>query len=58
MLALTTTTTRGFHSIVLLAVADVTYKFLYVDGGAEGGVSDGGTCSLHDAVEESRAGVP
>ncbi|KAJ8019743.1 Protein ALP1-like [Holothuria leucospilota] len=52
---------KGFHSTVLMAVADATYKFLYVDFGAEGGASDGGTwsnCSLHDAVEENRAGVP
>ena len=36
------------------------YKFLYVDVGAEGGASDGGTwknCTLHDAVEENRAGL-
>ncbi|KAJ8034252.1 Protein ALP1-like [Holothuria leucospilota] len=52
---------KGFHSTVLMAVADATYKFLYVDVGAEGGASDGGTwsnCSLHDVVEENRAGVP
>ncbi|XP_068242362.1 putative nuclease HARBI1 [Palaemon carinicauda] len=52
---------KGFHSIVLMAEADATYKFLYVDVEAEGGVSDGGTwsnCSLHDVVEENRAGVP
>lgn len=52
---------KGFHSIVLMAVADAGYKFLYVDVGAEGGASDGGTwsnCSLHDAVEDHRAGVP
>ncbi|XP_068214071.1 putative nuclease HARBI1 [Palaemon carinicauda] len=52
---------KGFHSIVLMAVADATYKFLYVDAGTEGGATDGGTwsnCSLHDAVEENRTGVP
>ncbi|XP_068234389.1 uncharacterized protein [Palaemon carinicauda] len=44
-----------------MAVADVTYKFLYVDVGAEGGASPGGTWSnrsLYDAVEENRAGMP
>ncbi|XP_068212666.1 putative nuclease HARBI1 [Palaemon carinicauda] len=52
---------KGFHSIVLMAAGDATYKLLYVDAGAEGGASDGGTwsnCSLHDAVEENRAGIP
>ena len=52
---------KGFHTIVLMAVVDATYKFLYVDVGAEGGASDGGTwsnCSLHDAVEENIAGLP
>ena len=44
---------KGFHGIVLMVVADATYKFLYMDVGAEGGASDGGTssnCSLHDAI--------
>ena len=54
---------KGFHSIVLMAVADATYKFLCVDVGAEGDAQDGGTlstsnCSLHDALEENRVGVP
>ena len=34
---------KGFHSITLTAVADAIYKFLYVNVGAEGGASDGGT---------------
>ncbi|XP_068232151.1 uncharacterized protein [Palaemon carinicauda] len=52
---------KGIHSIVLMVVADATYKFLYVDVGAEGGASDGGTrsnCSLHNTVKENRAEVP
>ncbi|XP_068237594.1 putative nuclease HARBI1 [Palaemon carinicauda] len=52
---------KGFHSIVLKAVADATYKVLYVDVWAEGVVSDGGTwsnCSLYDAIEKNTAEVP
>lgn len=52
---------KGFHGIVLMAVADDVYKLMCVDVGAEGGASNGGTwsnCSLHDAVEDDRAGVP
>ncbi|XP_068227676.1 putative nuclease HARBI1 [Palaemon carinicauda] len=51
---------KGFHSIILMAVADATYKFLYVDVGAEGGALDGGTWSnysMHDAVEENKSGM-
>ncbi|XP_076039004.1 uncharacterized protein LOC143024119 [Oratosquilla oratoria] len=45
---------KKFHSIILMAVADAKYKFLYVDIGAEGGAGDGGTwikCNLHHAIE-------
>ena len=52
---------KKFHSIVLMAVADANYKFLYVDIGAEGSAGDGGTwfkCSLHDAIEQKRVGFP
>ena len=33
---------KGNHSIVLMAVVDSNYEFLYVDVGANGRVSDGG----------------
>ena len=42
---------KGYYSIVLLAIASADYEFLYVDVGAEGRASDGGTwrqCTFHD----------
>ena len=52
---------KGFHSIVLMALVDANYRFLYVDVGANGSCSDGGVfkdTSLYDALENGRAGVP
>ena len=52
---------KGFNSIVVIALVDAGYKFLYVDVGAEGGASDGGTwnhCTLHEAIETGRAVLP
>lgn len=44
-----------------MAVTDSSYRFLYMDIGAEEGAGDGGTwfkCSLHDAINEKRVGFP
>lgn len=52
---------KKFHSIILMALADAHYRFLYVDIGAEGGAGDAGTwwrCSLHNAIENGRIRFP
>lgn len=48
-------------SIVLLAVVDADYKFIYVDIGCNGRISDGGVfreCSLTKALEEKSLNIP
>ncbi|XP_031338792.1 uncharacterized protein LOC116172405 [Photinus pyralis] len=52
---------KGDHSIVLLAVADASYKFLYVDIGVNGRVSDGGVyreSSLKWAIDHNTLNFP
>jgi hypothetical protein len=52
---------KKFHSIVLMAVVDADYKFLYIDVGQPGSNSDGGVWNntdLAEALEEERAGFP
>ncbi|XP_064468553.1 uncharacterized protein LOC135379852 [Ornithodoros turicata] len=52
---------KGSHSIVLMAVADASYRFLYVDIGAYGSQSDGGifkACTLGRDLEAGDLGLP
>lgn len=52
---------KGTHSIVLMAAVDAKYKFLYVDVGVNGSVSDGGVwerCSLNELLKNGSAGLP
>ena len=48
-------------SVVLLALVDAEYKFIYVDIGYNGRISDGGVfrnCSLSGALEENSIKIP
>ena len=45
----------GFYSIVILALVDVNYKFIYVNVGAYGADSDAGV--YHD-LEQDETGLP
>ena len=52
---------KGTSSIVLLALVDTNYKFIYVDVGCNGRISDGGVfrnCSLSAAIERNILGIP
>ena len=52
---------KKFHSIILMAVSDANYKFVYVDIGAEGSAGDAGTwyqASLNTAIDTGTAGFP
>lgn len=52
---------KGTFSVVLLALVDADYKFLYVDVGCNGRISDGGVfrnSTLSRAMEENLLQVP
>ena len=52
---------KGFFSIVLTAVADANYKFLFVDIGANGSCADSGIFKLtniYKAIIDGTAGLP
>lgn len=52
---------KGFYSIVLLAIVDYDYRFLYVDVGCQGRISDGGVyrnSSFYKALENGSLGLP
>ena len=52
---------KGFFSIVLLALVDHDYKFLFADVGCQGRISDGGVYRhsfLHQAIEKNQLGLP
>lgn len=49
------------HSVVLLALVDANYKFIFVDVGCNGRVSDGGVfsrCALSSALENNTLSFP
>ena len=52
---------KGTFSVVLLALVDANYKFIYVDVGCNGRISDGGVyrnSSLSKAIENCLLGIP
>ena len=52
---------KGFHSILMLALVEADYKFLWVNVGAEGSNSDAGVfqrCNLETALREGTLGLP
>lgn len=52
---------KGSYSIVLMALVDANYKFLYVDIGAYGSQSDGGifkNCKLGKALKSNELNLP
>lgn len=52
---------KSQFSIVLLALVDANYNFLFVDVGCQGRISDGGVfknCNLYKQIEEQKLNLP
>lgn len=52
---------KGTHSIILMGIADAEYKFIYLDVGCNGRVSDGGVfnkCSFAALMENNQLNLP
>ncbi|XP_037800272.1 protein ALP1-like [Penaeus monodon] len=52
---------KTHHSIIMLALVDANYKFLYVDIGTKGRASDAGVwdkCTLRDCIEKQQLQIP
>lgn len=52
---------KSMFNIVLFAVADADYNFLYADIGGQGRISDGGICKhtiLYKRLERNQLGLP
>lgn len=52
---------KSTFSVVLFALVDANYKFLYVDAGGQGRISDGGifkNCSLYKKLERNKLNFP
>lgn len=52
---------KGHHSMIMLALVDAHYRFMYVDVGAQGRSSDAGVwdrCKLREYLEKEKLQVP
>lgn len=52
---------KSHFSIVLFALADANYNFMYVDVGCQGRISDGGVfknCTLSEKIRSNTLGLP
>lgn len=52
---------KSTFSVVLFALVDANYNFLYVDAGGQGRISDGGifkNCSLYKKLERNDLNLP